>query len=168
MKPDSDQFRNVLGHFGSGVVVVTSSEGDEPVGLTAQSFTALSLDPPMVLFCVGQNSTTWPRFRDTGRYCIHVLGHHQEELARQFARSGGDKFAGVDWTWGEFGNPVLEGCIAYVECGTKNVYDEGDHHIVTGEVVDLRLGEGGEPLLFYRGEFRRLYHPSDDDSYSCS
>lgn len=157
MRPDSDQFRTVLGHFSSGVVVVTSSSGPEPVGLTAQSFTALSLDPPMVLFCVGRDSTTWPRFRDTGRFCVHVLGHHQEGLARQFARPGAERFSGVEWSWGSSGNPVLAGCIAYVDCRMKNVYDEGDHHIVTADVLDLRLGEGGEPLLFYRGEFRRLH-----------
>lgn len=160
MTPDTAQFRTVLGHFTSGVVVVTGSSGEAPVGLTAQSFSSLSLEPPMVLFCVGRASTTWPRFRDTGRFCVHVLGHHQETVARQFAHSGADKFAGVGWSWGPFGNPVLDGCIAYIECSMKHVYDEGDHHLVTADVLDLRLGEGSEPLLFYRGEFRRLFSPA--------
>ncbi|HLI52768.1 MAG TPA: flavin reductase family protein [Acidimicrobiales bacterium] len=160
LTPDSDQFRTVLGHFTSGVVVVTSSSGEEPVGLTAQSFSSLSLDPPMVLFCVGRTSTTWPRFRDTGRFCVHVLSHDQEDVARQFARSGADKFAGVNWAWGPFGNPVIDGCLAYIECRMKHVYDEGDHHLITADVLDLRLGEGGEPLLFYRGEFRRIFSPA--------
>jgi 3-hydroxy-9,10-secoandrosta-1,3,5(10)-triene-9,17-dione monooxygenase reductase component len=159
MKPDSDLFKTVLGHFSSGVVIVTSTSDDEPVGLTAQSFTALSLDPPMVLFCVAHTSTTWPRFRDTGRFCVHVLGDHQVELCQQFARSGVDKFAGVEWSPGPSGNPVIEGCLAYIDCTLQNIHDEGDHHIVVGNVEDLSVGKQGDPLIFYRGAFRRLLSP---------
>lgn len=156
MTPDSENFRTVLGHFATGVVIVTSSTDGEPVGLTAQSFSALSLQPPLVLFCVAHTSTTWPRFRDTGRFCVHVLGDHQEKVCRNFAVSGADKFAGVDWEWNEAGNPVISDCIAYIDCRLHNVHEEGDHHIVIGEVLDLYLGTKADPLLFFQGTFRRL------------
>jgi flavin reductase (DIM6/NTAB) family NADH-FMN oxidoreductase RutF len=157
MTPDSETFRSVLGHFCSGVVIVTSAEVDTPLGLTAQSFTALSLDPPLVLFCPARTSTTWPRFRDTGSFCVNVLGDHQEDVCNAFARSGGDKFGDVAWRWSPSGNPKLDGCIAYVECRLSDIHDAGDHHIVVGAVEDLTLGDRREPLVFFRGEFRRLH-----------
>lgn len=156
MAVDTKTFRHVLGHFCSGVVIVTGTGDGEPAGLSAQSFTALSLEPPMVLFCVARTSTSWPRFRDSGRFRVHVLGKHQEELCRRFAVSGGPKFADVDWAWDDKGNPTIAGCSAYVDCRLKTVYDEGDHHIVIGHVDDAHLGNSSEPLLFYQGAFRRL------------
>src|ERR1700721_1099226 len=95
MAPEPTTFRSVLGHFASGIVIVTSSLDEQTVGLTAQSFTSLSLDPPLVLFCPAKTSTTWPKVRQTGRFCVNVLGEHQQETCQQFAVSGGNKFGGV-------------------------------------------------------------------------
>lgn len=156
MKPDRVSFRAVLGRFCSGVVLVTGSDKGKPIGLTVQSFVALSLDPAMILLCVANSSTSWPRFRDTGRFCVHVLGEGQETIARRFAVSGVDKFEGVGWTWGASGNPVIDGCLAIIDCHTTHIYDEGDHQVVTADVTDLREGDSAGPLLFYRGQFRRL------------
>jgi 3-hydroxy-9,10-secoandrosta-1,3,5(10)-triene-9,17-dione monooxygenase reductase component len=154
---DSDTYRSVLGHFCSGVVIVTSGEGDTPIGMTVQSFTSLSLDPPLVLFCPAVTSTTWPRVRDTGKFCINVLGHHHEYLCRQFAVSGGDKFGAAPWQWSSNGNPVIDGCLSYIECTLEAVHDAGDHHIAVGRVPGLRLGDSQRPLLFFRGSFRQLH-----------
>ena len=163
---DSQTFRNVLGHFCSGIVIVTGAAGDEPVGLTAQSFSSLSLDPPLVLFCPARTSTSWPRIAATGHFCVNVLGDHQEQLCRDFARTGVDKFAGVGWAPGISGAPVLDGSIAYLDCAITEVHDGGDHLIVIGEVVDLgvrdlELLQAG-PLLFYKGGYGRLAQPVAD------
>lgn len=155
---DPDTFRSVLGHFCSGIVIVTSGLEGRPVGLTAQSFASLSLDPPLVLFCPAKSSTTWPKVRESGKFCVHVLGEDQQETCRQFAVSGADKFGGVDWEWNEAGLPVIAGCIAYVGCTLEQVHDAGDHEIAVGRVLDLSLGDSARPLVFFQGAYRQLLH----------
>jgi flavin reductase (DIM6/NTAB) family NADH-FMN oxidoreductase RutF len=153
------EMREVLGHFASGVTVVTGIDpgpgGAGPAGFCCQSFHALSLDPPLICLCVGKSSTTWPRIRASGRFAVNILGEHQEELSRTFAISGGDKFAGVDWTPSPLGSPLLPSVIGWVDCTMAEVYDGGDHDIVVGRVVGLSAA-GGDPLLFFRGGYRRL------------
>nr|WP_116076516.1 flavin reductase family protein [Asanoa ferruginea] len=147
--------REVLGHFPSGVTVVTGVDGAGPAGFACQSFHALSLDPPLVCFCVGRSSTTWPRIRAAGRFAVNILGIGHEELSRTFARSGGDKFDGVDWSPSPLGSPLLAEAVAWVDCRISAVYDGGDHEIVVGAVTALEA-IGGEPLVFFRGEYRAL------------
>jgi 3-hydroxy-9,10-secoandrosta-1,3,5(10)-triene-9,17-dione monooxygenase reductase component len=147
--------REVLGHFATGVTVVTSTDDDGPSGFACQSFHALSLEPALVCFCVGRSSTTWPRIRDAGRFAVNVLGVDQEQLCRGFALSGGDKFADVPWQPSPLGSPVLDGAIAWIDCTISAVHDGGDHQIVIGQVRDLQA-LGGDPLLFFRGQYRRL------------
>lgn len=158
IEPGTARFKEVMGAFCSGVVIVTSMYGDRPLGVTAQSFTSLSLDPPLILFCPARTSTTWPELERTGRFCVNILGEHQEQLGLQFARSGGDKFGGVAWERSPNGCPRLAGSIAYVDCTIDQIHEAGDHFIVVGRVEDLGLGEPREPLLFYHGAFRRI-HP---------
>src|SRR5580704_8785782 len=97
---DQARFREVLGHFASGVTIVTATEDGEPVGFSCQAFSALSMDPPMVLLAPAKSSTSWPRIARAGAFCVHILGEHQEAICRAFAVSGGDKFDGVPWTRG--------------------------------------------------------------------
>jgi 3-hydroxy-9,10-secoandrosta-1,3,5(10)-triene-9,17-dione monooxygenase reductase component len=149
------RFREVLGHFATGVTVVTAMEDAVPVGFTCQAFTSLSLDPPMVALAPSKSSTSWPRMVAAGAFCINILGEHQEALGRAFAVSGGDKFSGVGWHQGSAGTPVLDGTLAWVECELMAIIDAGDHELVTGRVLDLGVGAGG-PLLFYRGGFGRF------------
>jgi flavin reductase (DIM6/NTAB) family NADH-FMN oxidoreductase RutF len=149
---DEPRFRDVLGHFASGVTVVTALDGD-PVGFTCQAFAALSLDPPMVLLAPSKSSTSWPRIARAGSFCVNILASDQAALARSFSLSGTDKFEGVDWRAGETtGAPVLAGALAWAECHLEQIFDSGDHELVTGSVVALGIGDGG-PLLFYRGGF---------------
>lgn len=152
---DQARFREVLGHFATGVTIVTALEDGEPVGFTCQSFAALSLDPPMVILAPSRSSTSWPRIREAGAFCVNVLEEHQEALSRTFAVSGGDKFDGVGWKPGLTGAPVLEGSLAMVECRLGEIFDGGDHELVTGLVVAMDIGNGG-PLLFYRSGFGRF------------
>ncbi len=149
---DEARFREVLGHFPTGVTVVTAMEEGTPVGFTCQAFTSLSLEPPLVALAPAKTSTSWPRIARAGAFCVNVLRHDQEALARLFAVSGGDKFVGVDWHIGQSGTPVLEGCLAVVECELGLIHDAGDHELVVGRVLALQLGEG-RPLVFYRGGF---------------
>jgi 3-hydroxy-9,10-secoandrosta-1,3,5(10)-triene-9,17-dione monooxygenase reductase component len=152
---DQARFREVLGHFATGVTIVTALEEGLPVGFSCQSFAALSLDPPMVVLAPARASTSWPRIRAAGAFCVNILGEHQEAVCRAFAISGGDKFSGVGWRPGITGAPVIDGSLAVVECELGDIFEGGDHEIVTGSVVALEVGEGG-PLLFYRGGFGRF------------
>jgi 3-hydroxy-9,10-secoandrosta-1,3,5(10)-triene-9,17-dione monooxygenase reductase component len=152
---DDSRFREVLGHFATGVTIVTAMEDGEPVGFTCQSFTALSLRPPLVALAPAKSSTSWPRIARAGTFCVNVLGSHQEAVCRAFAVSGGDKFAGVEWYPGANGAPVIEHSLAVVECELESIHDAGDHELVTGRVLDMHLG-AGSPLLFYRGGYAGL------------
>ena len=146
------EFRTVLGHFASGVVVVAGRGPDGPAGFTCQSFFSLSLDPPLIAFAPGRTSTSWPPIHASGVCTVNVLGEAQEALARGFARSGADKFAGVGWTPGSTGGIRLNGALAWLDCHIESVLDGGDHQIVVARVAELELGQG-DPLVFYRGGF---------------
>lgn len=150
---DPRRMRDVLGHFASGVTVVTALEDGRPVGFTCQSFSSLSLDPPLVLLAPARSSRTWPRIRAVRRFCINVLAADHAELSTQFARSGTDKFAGVDWTPSLLGSPVLPGVSAWVDCTLAREVDGGDHTVVVAAVHDLGADPGRPPLLFYRGQY---------------
>ncbi len=149
---EQETFRTVLGHFASGVTIVTGDGDDGPAGLVCQSFFSLSMDPPLVAVSPSVGSTSWPHIVPSGAFCINVLADTQEPLCRAFARSGGDKFAGIGWTPAPTGSPRLDDVLAWVDCRIENVYEAGDHWLVIGAVADLGVGHG-EPLLFYRGGF---------------
>ncbi|GAA0930280.1 flavin reductase family protein [Pseudonocardia zijingensis] len=148
--------REVLGHFVSGIVVVTAAGPAGPLGFTCQSFASLSLEPPLVSFAPARTSSTWPRIRETGTFCVNVLAADHQELSAGFARSGGtgvDKFHGVGWRPSPSGAPVLDGVSAWIDCTLWNEYDGGDHTIVVGRVLDLGATPDRLPLLFYRGRY---------------
>ncbi|MFJ6833110.1 flavin reductase family protein [Streptomyces sp. NPDC091209] len=158
---DPARFRHVLGHFATGVTVVTApATGAEdpsgPAGFACQSFASLSLDPPLICFMVGRTSTTWPHIARAGVFCVNVLGAHQGELCRGFAVSGADKFAGVVHDAAPVsGSPRLAGTAAWIDCTIHAVHTGGDHLIVVGRVD--ALGTSGDedvpPLLFHKGRF---------------
>jgi 3-hydroxy-9,10-secoandrosta-1,3,5(10)-triene-9,17-dione monooxygenase reductase component len=152
MKFDTGEFRTVLGHFASGVALVTGSHNGHPAGLTCQSFFSLSLEPPLVALAPGRSSTSWPRVSSTGSICINVLASDQEALARTFAKTGADKFAGVGWSPAANGAPRLHGAIAWIDCTIEDSREVGDHYLVVARVEELGTGPG-HPLLFYRGGF---------------
>jgi 3-hydroxy-9,10-secoandrosta-1,3,5(10)-triene-9,17-dione monooxygenase reductase component len=149
---DGALFRRILGHFATGIVVVTAHD-TEPIGMTCQSFSSVSLDPPLVMFCPAHTSTTWPRIRAVGTFAINILAANQEDICRKFAVSGADKFTGVAWSPGLTGAPILSGVIAHIECRLEAVMVGGDHDIVTAR--PLYVGEGPRlaPLLFFRSQY---------------
>lgn len=149
---DPGTFRRILGHFATGIVVVTA-HNTEPIGMTCQSFSSVSLDPPLVMFCPARSSQTWPRIRAVGIFAINILAADQEAICRKFAVSGTDKFAGVPWSPGVTGAPILAGVIAHIECRLEAVMAGGDHDIVTGRPLYVGEGPGFEPLLFFRSQY---------------
>lgn len=149
------QFRDVLGRFASGVTVVTSISGGAPVGMTCQSFSSVSLDPPLVLFIPARTSRAWPLIQRSGRFCVNFLAADQAELSNTMASRGADKFADVDWTPSEAtGSPVLAGTLGHVDCAIHAVHEAGDHFVVIGRVLGLASTEVPEPLLFFQGKYR--------------
>jgi 3-hydroxy-9,10-secoandrosta-1,3,5(10)-triene-9,17-dione monooxygenase reductase component len=155
--PDDRRFREVFGHFATGVTIITAMDGDEPVGLAANSFTSLSLDPPLVLFCVAHSSSTWPRIEQAGMFAVNVLGEDGEDLCRLFAQKGADRFSTTPWRRGVSGSPVLEDAIAYIDCSFEAEYPGGDHKIIVGRVLDLDVRDGARPLLFFKGAYERMH-----------
>jgi flavin reductase (DIM6/NTAB) family NADH-FMN oxidoreductase RutF len=159
--------REVLGHFASGIVVVTAAGPDGPLGFTCQSFASLSLEPALVSFSPARTSSTWPRIRETGSFCVNVLSAGQQHLSAGFARpgssaSGSDKFAGVGWWPGPDGAPVLDGVCAWIGCTLWREYDGGDHTIVVGRVRDLGADATRAPLLSHRGRYGLATHIEEE------
>ncbi len=152
---DPMHFRQVLGQYPTGVAVVTAFDATGgPIGMTVGSFTSVSLEPPLVAFLPSKTSSSWQALRESGgRFCVNVLGADQEDLCRAVATRKSDKFADVGWRRSPGGNPVIEGAVAWIDCMTEQIHDAGDHDIVVGRVLDLDLGEGGQPLLFFRGGY---------------
>ena len=153
---DPAEFRAVLGRFCSGITVITALGPDGPLGLTCQSFSSLSLDPPLVLFSPARTSTTWPRIRQVGRLCVNVLAEGHSGLSAAMARSGAAKFAGVRWDASPLGAPRLDGAVAWLDCTVQAEHDGGDHTIVVAAVHGLSADPSARPLLYYQGRYAVL------------
>lgn len=151
-----DDFRRVLGHFATGITIITTCDADgRPAGLTASAFTPVSLEPPLVLVCVDHKSQSFPALVDSQRFAVNVLGQGQEAISRRFASTRLDKFDEVAFRVSDLGLPLLDACLAQLECRTVSTYAEGDHTIFVGRVERAAVGSG-EPLLYYRGKYDRL------------
>ena len=152
---DSSLFREVLGQYPTGVVVVTAVSADgDPLGMTVGSFTSVSLDPPLVAFLPSKSSSSWIALRASGqKFCINVLGADQEAICRSIAMRKADKFVDIDWKLTEHGNPLLAGAVAHIDCTIAAIHDAGDHDIVVASVEELAIHSSSYPLLFYRGGY---------------
>jgi flavin reductase (DIM6/NTAB) family NADH-FMN oxidoreductase RutF len=150
---DPSHYRTVLGHFATGVTVITAMDEDEPVGMAANSFTSVSLDPALVLFCPGKNSSTWPRIQRAGAWCVNVLAEGQEEVCRLMAQKGAERFREIGWKAAPSGSPILQGTVAHIDCKTVAEHDAGDHLIVVGRVLEMAVNSHEGPLLFFRGGY---------------
>ena len=159
MAIDRSEFRRVMGHFATGVTIVTTHDGNgKNFGLTANAVCSLSLSPPLVLVCVDKSAESYPAFERSHAFAVNILTLAQREMSERFAVSGGDKFTGLACRTGVTGSPILEGVLAYVECRVVAAHDGGDHTIYVGE-VEGSDAIAGEPLLFFRGRYHRLRDP---------
>lgn len=158
MSLDSRSFRKTLGCFASGVTVVTTLSPDsrEPLGVTVSAFSSLSLDPPLVLFCLGNTTSSLEAFKSNGHFAINILSEHQRDLSIRFASRSGDKWKGLSWDAWNSGVPILSGCLANLECSLVRVEDGGDHQIFIGRVERMKHQEGGSPLVYFRGSYMDL------------
>jgi flavin reductase (DIM6/NTAB) family NADH-FMN oxidoreductase RutF len=157
MSFDNLQFRNALGRFATGVCVITARpEGHAPFGVTVNSFSSLSLTPPLVLWSLQKNSDTMDAFRVAQQFCVNVLAQEQKALSGRFAKKGDHALRPDEFTTGETGLPVLKHCLASFECDVDARHDGGDHVILIGRVAAMTVASGGRPLVFYEGGYREL------------
>jgi 3-hydroxy-9,10-secoandrosta-1,3,5(10)-triene-9,17-dione monooxygenase reductase component len=148
-------FRDVLGRFASGVTVVTAISDGAPVGMTCQSFSSVSLDPPLVLFVPAKTSRAFPLMQRAGTFAVNFLAADQADVSNAMASRGGDKFVDIPWTPSNAtGSPLLDGILGYVDCSIHAVHEAGDHYVVIGRVLDLSVGDDDDPLLFFQGQYR--------------
>jgi flavin reductase (DIM6/NTAB) family NADH-FMN oxidoreductase RutF/DNA-binding IclR family transcriptional regulator len=151
---DDKRFREVLGYLPTGVVVITAVMPDgRPSGMAVGSFTSVSLDPPLVAFLPARTSSTFKGLREARTFCVNILSAKQEPICRQFAVSGGDKFAGVGWSPAPSGAPVIDGVVAWIDCEFERIDEAGDHYIVLGRVTHFETGVPTIPLLFFQGGY---------------
>jgi 3-hydroxy-9,10-secoandrosta-1,3,5(10)-triene-9,17-dione monooxygenase reductase component len=153
---DPASMRVVLGHFCTGIAVITGHDGVRPYGFACQSIASVSLDPPYISFCPAHTSASWPRIRSTGRLCVNVLAADQRDVCAAFAISGGDKFADIGWSHSANGAPALDGVLAAIEADFEFEHGAGDHTIVVAHVTRLHAQHDRRPLLFYRGGYGKF------------
>ncbi|MED5800628.1 flavin reductase family protein [Gordonia sp. Z-3] len=154
--PSARNLRRVWGNFATGVAVITAHDGERPIGFTCQSVVSVSLDPPLMSFCPSRTSTTWPLAREVGALCINILAADQQEMCRQFAVSGADKFRGIDWSPTGNGAPAISGALAHIDGHLVSEHDAGDHSIAVAAITALSADEDSTPLLFFRGSLSGL------------
>lgn len=154
---DPRHFRDVLGAYPTGVCVITSvSDSGARWGLAVGTFTAISLDPPLVGFMPDKRSTSWKQIETTGAFCVNILSARQLDLCQRFATRGDDKFDGISHSHSPGGLPLLDNVLAWVECGIERVVEVGDHLLVVGAVRAMERVGDGAPLLFHRGTYHTL------------
>jgi 3-hydroxy-9,10-secoandrosta-1,3,5(10)-triene-9,17-dione monooxygenase reductase component len=152
---DQVTLRSALGCFPTGVAAVCARNGSgEPVGLAANSFTSVSLEPPLVLFCIATTSSTWVQLQQSPTFAISILAAHHEPVCRQLSMKGVDRFADLEWGDAPSGSPIIGGAVAWFDCTTAQRHLAGDHEIVVGEVTTFGTSdEGLQPLVFHRSKF---------------
>lgn len=155
MQVTSDTFRRACAKFATGITVVTALQDGKPVGFTANSFTSVSLDPPLVLICIGYGNNLAETFRTVEHFAVNILDAEQRDLSIRFASRGADRFASTAWTSGVAGVPLLDGALATMACTTDQVVEAGDHYIVFGKVLELDYREG-KPLIYFDSQFAGL------------
>lgn len=151
---DERTFRNIVGNFATGVTIITTKRNDKkPIGFTANSFTSLSLNPKLVLFCLDKNSSSYETFMNSNAFAVSILTKEQKDLSKQFATHGIDRFKGVNYFEDITGSPIISGSLAYLDCKVNNLVDGGDHTIIIGEVLSGQEDLTKEPLIFYHGKY---------------
>lgn len=155
---EPSRFRAILGHYASGITVITSHWSGEPAGFTCQSFHSVSIHPPLVSFNVMAGSGSYSRIRQSGRFAVNILSEAQVGVSNQFARHGTDKWCGIDWKKSPLGNPIIDDSLHWLDCEIRAEHPAGDHLIVIGEVKALNPHEAAAtlPLLYYKRQYRNI------------
>jgi flavin reductase (DIM6/NTAB) family NADH-FMN oxidoreductase RutF len=157
MSIDQRAFRDAMGCFASAVTVITTTTEDgQAVGVTVNSFNSVSLDPPLVLFCLGREATNFDHFLASGRFTVNILRQGQDGISNGFAADGANFFQTMENGHSALGNPLIPDALAMFDCQTEAVHDGGDHVILIGRVNELRHDPDGHPLLYYRGKYSEV------------
>jgi len=156
MAIDQRHFRDVMGTFATGVTIITTVVSGAPHGITANSFSSVSLDPPLVLFCLGRSSTNFDAFMETDNFAVNILSASQDKLSTHFAMFEGDRFDGTAWNAWETGAPILDGVISAADCVLEARHDAGDHVIIVGRALRAETVLDAAPLLYHRGRYAAL------------
>ncbi len=159
MTSTSESLRSVMRHWATGVTLVTALEDGKPHGMTVSSLTSVSLSPPLILVCLERGTRTEGMVRRSGRFVVNILAADQQDLSDRFAgriAGGRDRFAGVSNFPAPSGLPIVEGCLAYLDCTLASVYQAGTHAIVLGEVRSARKLREGSPLVYFNGGYRSI------------
>jgi flavin reductase (DIM6/NTAB) family NADH-FMN oxidoreductase RutF len=157
MTIDQTDFRNALGTFATGVTIVTTTSDDgDPIGLTANSFSSVSLSPPLILFCLDRGSFSFAHFERSSHFAVNVLSAEQQDVSNHFARPSEDKWNDISFSTGKVGCPAFSEALAIFECSTDSIHDAGDHIIIVGKVEHFELKPEGEPLLYYKGRYAKI------------
>jgi len=153
---DPREIRHVMGHFATGVTIITTKDKTgAPNGITANAFASLSLDPPLVLVCIDNKANCYNCFEESKVFAVNLLGEHQEHISTRFATKGAEKFEGIGWRAGYEGLPLLDEAIGYIQCRVAETYEGGDHTIYLGSIIAAEA-RGERPLLFFKGKYCRL------------
>ncbi|MDH3692652.1 MAG: flavin reductase family protein [Gammaproteobacteria bacterium] len=160
---DSKEFRDAMGYFATGITIISSvGPKGELIGVTANSFNSVSLEPPLVLFSLSRSALSWRSFLSTQYFAVNVLSRRQHALSTQFAKTSENKWKGVEHEFWQTGCPVIKDCLAAFECEIRYTHDGGDHIIFVGEVLRMKSNPEYRPLLFYRGQYRDLAEQDQD------
>jgi len=150
-------FRDICGSFATGVTVVTGRLDDgSPIGVTVNSFSSVSLDPPLVLFCLDKKALSFDAFSMVKYFAFNILSEEQKEYSNKFSTQSPNKFEGVDYSESTNGVPLLKDCLGLVECQMHAVHEGGDHQIIVGKVINITAGEAERPLIYYQSKYRSL------------
>lgn len=149
-------FRDVMGRFTTGIVLITARTPNGPAGMTVSSFTSVSLDPPLIAMCAAHSSTTWPNIRGAGGFAVTILGETHEETSRAFCARGADRFSGRDWIHTPADHPVLPDGLGWLDCAIETIHPAGDHDLVIARATWWSGTRAGGPLLFHSGRYERL------------
>lgn len=150
---EAAHYRRVLGHFATGVTVITASYRGKPIGFTANSFCSVSLEPALVSFCADNSSSTWSIIEAAGAFCVNILSEEQKDICSLFAKKGADRFLTTNYHLSASGAPIISGILAWIDCSIVAALPAGDHVIVLGQVRDMEIVSKGNPLVFCKGKF---------------
>ncbi len=155
---EPERFREALGHYASGITVISTHIDGEPIGFTCQSFYSVSMNPPLVSFSIKSSSYSYPKIRKAGRFAVNILSSEQVAISNQFAQRGIDKWHGINWKESPLGNPIITGSLYWIDCEIHAEHAAGDHMIVIGEVKAIQLQENtsAQPLLYFKGQYGNL------------
>lgn len=159
---DEMSIRGAMSEFTTGVTIVTTEDEGEKYGFACQSFSSLSLNPPMILFTVMKTSRSWPHVKNAGTFCVNVLAEDQEDISAAFGRRNGEKFKSGTWERTQLGNPLLRGSSVWIDCTVADVHEGGDHWIVTANIEAIGQRENANPLIYHRGSYARVLHAGVD------